>query len=84
MPLFGPPDVEKLKAQNNFNGLIKALGYKKDAAVRQAAAQALIELGYGGSAVEAWRDRRERGLCSSADREAGTEGGAAGGSLLGS
>lgn len=27
--LFGPPNVEKLKAQGNVNGLIKALSYKK-------------------------------------------------------
>ena len=29
MPLFGPPDVEKLKAKKNVKGLIKALRYKR-------------------------------------------------------
>ena len=55
MPLFGPPNIEKLKAKGNIKGLIKALGYKKDAAIRQAAAQALMEMGFGWSAVEALR-----------------------------
>ncbi|NQT71853.1 MAG: HEAT repeat domain-containing protein [Chloroflexi bacterium] len=41
MPLFGPPNVQKLKAKGNIKGLIKALGYKKDASVSQAAAEAL-------------------------------------------
>ena len=30
MPLFGPPNVKKLKAKGNVKGLIKALGYDKD------------------------------------------------------
>ena len=47
MPLFGPPNVEKLKAKRSVDGLIKALGYKKDSedyrhrGVRRAAAEAL-------------------------------------------
>ena len=44
MPLFGPPDIEKLKAKGNIKGLIKALSYKKDDAIRQAAAQVLVEI----------------------------------------
>jgi HEAT repeat protein len=45
MSLFGPPNVEKLKAKGDVKGLIKALGYKKDAEVRKEAAQALGEIG---------------------------------------
>ena len=41
MPLFGPPNVEKLKAKGNVKGLIKALGYQKDEQLRQLAAEAL-------------------------------------------
>lgn len=49
--LFGPPNVEKLKAKRDIQGLIKALSYKKDSgeienvSVRAAAAQALGEIG---------------------------------------
>jgi hypothetical protein len=45
MPLFGPPNVEKLEAKGNVKGLIKALGYEKDADVREAAALALGQVG---------------------------------------
>jgi HEAT repeat protein len=41
MGLFGPPDVAKLQAKRDARGLIKALAYPKDAAVRRAAAVAL-------------------------------------------
>lgn len=41
MPLFGPPDVKKLRAKGNVKSLIKALSYKEDWRVRQAAADAL-------------------------------------------
>jgi len=51
MGLFGPPNVEKMEAKNNVNGLIKALGYCKDAGVRRRAARALGQLG-DPSAVE--------------------------------
>ena len=44
MPLFGPPDVEKLKARRDVQGLIKALDYQKDAGIRKQAAEALGEL----------------------------------------
>jgi len=30
MPLFGPPNTEKMRAKRNINGLIKALTYNKD------------------------------------------------------
>jgi HEAT repeat protein len=45
MPLFGPPNVEKLATKGNVKGLIKALGYEKDAGTRQAAAEALGKIG---------------------------------------
>jgi HEAT repeat protein len=43
--LFGPPDVEKLKAKRDIQGLSRALGYTGDANVRRAAVEALAELG---------------------------------------
>lgn len=43
--LFGPPDPSALRDQGDTAGLIKALGYKKDASIRQGAAIALGELG---------------------------------------
>lgn len=47
MPLFGwsISDVEKMKAKRDVSGLIKALSYKKDAAVRVRAASSLGEIG---------------------------------------
>jgi len=41
MPLFGPPDIAKLEAKRDVNGLTKALGYQKDPTVRRRAADAL-------------------------------------------
>ncbi|MDX9956017.1 MAG: HEAT repeat domain-containing protein [Anaerolineae bacterium] len=41
MPLFGPPDVDKLSDRRDVKGLIKALGYPKDEWVRCKAAIAL-------------------------------------------
>jgi len=46
MGIFGPPNVEKMKAKKDVVGLIKALGYQKDSGVRTAAAEALKELGW--------------------------------------
>ena len=46
MSLFGPPDVAKLKAKRDIDGLIKALGYRKDqGSVRKDAMAALGEIG---------------------------------------
>jgi HEAT repeat protein len=45
MGLFGPPNIEKLKANRDVEGLIKALEYQKDSIVRWNATQALGELG---------------------------------------
>lgn len=45
MRLFGPPNVEKMKARGNVKGLIRALRYRKDAKVREAAAEALEKIG---------------------------------------
>ncbi len=42
--IFGPPDVAKLAEKKDVGGLIKALGYKKDAKIRAAAAEALGSL----------------------------------------
>lgn len=50
MPLFGPPNVDKMKAKKDIKGLIKALDYPKDPSVCAAASQALVDL--RGSAVE--------------------------------
>jgi len=46
MPLFGPPNVESLKAKGDVKGLIRALHYQKDSVVLMAAAEALKELGW--------------------------------------
>ena len=51
MALFGPPNIEKLVAAGNVNGLYKALGYKQDPAVRQAALRGLARLGHVGDAL---------------------------------
>jgi hypothetical protein len=44
MPLFGPPNVEKMKAKGNVKGLIKALNYYQNMRVRRAAAEALVTI----------------------------------------
>ncbi len=44
MPIFGPPDISKLKARRDVKGLLAALSYKKDAEIRRQAAIALAEL----------------------------------------
>ena len=59
MPLFGPPDVDKLKARGNVRGLIRALGYKRDPTIPRAAAQALVDLGHGRSALEELRNTQD-------------------------
>ncbi len=45
MPLFGPPDVDKLRVKRDVQGLIKALGFPKDSYIRQNAAEALGAIG---------------------------------------
>jgi HEAT repeat protein len=45
MPLFGPPDLSELAARRDLNGLIKALGYRRDASLRRGAANALAAIG---------------------------------------
>lgn len=40
MPLFGHSNIEKLKAKKDMQGLIQALTYEKDHAIRRAAAVA--------------------------------------------
>jgi len=44
MPLFGPPNIEKLKAKGNVKGLIKAIN-TDDAEVRSEAIRALGDFG---------------------------------------
>lgn len=44
MPLFGPPNIEKLKEKRDLDGLLKALTHK-DAATRRKAVEALGDLG---------------------------------------
>jgi len=61
MGLFGPPNIEKMKAQKDITGLIRALGYKKDNNVRVSSVRALGEIG-DAQAVEPlleclWDDR---------------------------
>jgi HEAT repeat protein len=43
--LFGPPDVSKMKAKRDVKGLVNALSYDKDEAVRREARLALLEIG---------------------------------------
>jgi len=45
MGLFGPPNVQKLRAQKDVKGLIKALAYPKDWHICKAAAEALGQIG---------------------------------------
>lgn len=45
MSLFGPPNIDKMKAKRDVQGLIKALSYEKDVSVRLGAAKALGEFG---------------------------------------
>ncbi|MGA7075782.1 MAG: HEAT repeat domain-containing protein [Halobacteriota archaeon] len=42
---FGTQDVQEMKEKRDVDGLIKALGYKKDSGVRRDAAEALGEVG---------------------------------------
>jgi HEAT repeat protein len=44
MALFGPPDVERLNARGNVEGLIRAAKYKRDEKVREAARAALAQM----------------------------------------
>ena len=43
--LFGPPNVKELESKGDVEGLIKALGYKKDRQVQFGAARALGKIG---------------------------------------
>lgn len=43
--VFGPPNIEILKARRDVEGLIRALGYQKDPAIRWNAADALGKIG---------------------------------------
>lgn len=43
--LVGPPDISKLETKRDVPGLIRALGYERDARVRGAAAETLGDMG---------------------------------------
>jgi HEAT repeat protein len=45
MSLFGPPNIEKLLAKRDVDGIIKALSYDKDPTISHAAAHALGQIG---------------------------------------
>lgn len=64
MGLFGPPDVKKLKKNNNVKGLIKALSYQDNIEVREQAAEALGKIG-GAAAIQplAAALKDDRGVC---------------------
>jgi len=42
---MGAPDVAKLQAEGNVEGLIQALGHEEDATIHRAAEEALLEIG---------------------------------------
>ena len=44
MSIFGPPDVERLEQKRDVDGLVKALGYRKDSTIRMRAGGALGRL----------------------------------------
>ena len=66
MGLFGPPNVEKMKAKRDVNALIKVLNYQSSWQVRGKAARALGELKDARSVealIGALKDE-ESGVCS--------------------
>ncbi len=75
MPFFRKPNIEKLKAKNNVEGLIKALRYK-DPGVCDSAASALAQIGEPAvpALIEALRDEnwKVRRSAASALGEIGT------------
>ncbi len=62
MRLSSRPNIEKLKARANIDGLIRALGYRSDARVRHEALEALVEIGKPAIAplIDALEDARLR------------------------
>jgi len=48
MPLFGPPNIPKLKERRNVKALEAALSYERDATIGKQAARALAKLGAPG------------------------------------
>lgn len=46
MPLFGPPNIQKMKEKGDVKGLIRALSYEKDIYIQKAAWEALLEMGH--------------------------------------
>jgi len=52
---FGPPDIEKLKANRDHLKLLDVLRNQMDPTLRQKAAEALVDIGCGREAVEVLR-----------------------------
>ena len=70
MGLFGPPNIEKMKAKCDIDGLIKALDYQKDPGVRRAAAEALGDLKEArsvGLLIVALKDENNSVRCNAAN-----------------
>lgn len=62
MFLFGPPNVEKMKARRDVKGLIKATRYNKDSGhIRQSAVLALVDIGAPavGPLISALKDKHD-------------------------
>jgi HEAT repeat protein len=84
MGLFGPPNIEKMQAKRDFQGLEQALVYQKDKAVRFSAAEALGSLGDSRSVeplIEALNDCDQE-VCQAAATALGRIGGSHAASLL--
>ncbi len=61
MGLFGPPDIGKMKAQEDVEGLVKALDYAKDLEIRVKAVKALGEIAVIASGHVKERLRAQKG-----------------------
>ena len=55
MPLFGPPNIQELQEKRDHAGLLKALRYRRDASIRRAAAQALVDMDRAKDALDVLR-----------------------------
>jgi len=68
MPLFGTPDIEKMKSKRDVKGLLESLKFRKDDLICLSAASALDELGWkpdnSESAIYYWIGKKEWDKCS--------------------
>ena len=73
MPLFGPPNVSKMKDRHDVEGLIKALSYRRSWFVRKTAAEALGEIGdaYAVEPLSAALKSKDTDVCASAAKALG-------------